>query len=262
MPSVVGHINYAGLDAAGSATLTPVGVPVRIQGADRTQSPEGLAREGSVVLDHDLPQADYTRVEAVRSAWGRSIEDLLLTYTRAAWVVTWGWCARQSGAAGPRSGRLRPWPPARQVHTDFGLGFNPWTFLEPHVRAQLEKLGKSNGNSVTRWRCLNVWQPTSVGPHDTPLALCDARSVSQSDFVTSHGEYPSEFPLYRANQQHRWYYYPELCRHEVLVFSGLDPSYGTTRGVVPHTAFDDPTCPQGTAPRRSLELRALVAYED
>jgi len=36
---------------------------------------------------------------------------------------------------------------------------------------------------------------------------------------------------------------------------------GSVAVYTPHTAFSDPTTPEGTPPRQSIELRALVFYD-
>jgi hypothetical protein len=52
-----------------------------------------------------------------------------------------------------------------------------------------------------------------------------------------------------------------MCRDEVLVFktNDSDPAHPHH---VPHTAFNDPTCPPGVTPRASLEMRVICYWFD
>jgi hypothetical protein len=61
------------------------------------------------------------------------------------------------------------------------------------------------------------------------------------------------------NARHRWLYYRDMQLDEVLVFRGYD-NYPTWRAGVPHSAFDDSTCPPGGPPRVSIEARVFAIY--
>ena len=119
--------------------------------------------------------------------------------------------------------------------------------------------------TVRRFAHYNVWRVISEPPQDVPLTLCDARSLAPSDlsfadavFDMPGAEWSFEGLLVRHNPAHRWNYYSGMTRDEALVFKTND-SDPTAPHHIPHSAFDDPTCPPGTAPRASIEMRA-VAY--
>jgi hypothetical protein len=63
----------------------------------------------------------------------------------------------------------------------------------------------------------------------------------------------------RHNRAHRWCYFPNMTRDEALVFKTNDSQPGEPHHV-PHTAFNDPTCPPGVAPRNSIEMRAIAYW--
>ena len=112
----------------------------------------------------------------------------------------------------------------------------------------------------------NAWRAVSPPPQDIPLAVCDARSVRPEDEVTIRavslersGEITHDTTGYRHNASHRWYYYPDMTRDEVLVFKSHDTDPGRCGGV-PHTAFADPSCPARVATRASVEVRALALF--
>jgi hypothetical protein len=47
-----------------------------------------------------------------------------------------------------------------------------------------------------------------------------------------------------------------------VIFSYDSVEDGSVSILTPHTAFEDPTTPEGTPLRESIELRALVFYDD
>jgi hypothetical protein len=97
--------------------------------------------------------------------------------------------------------------------------------------------------------------------------VCDARSVAPSDLVIGdavfdhHGapEWTSESTLVRASKAHRWAYFSGMTRDEALVFVCKDSEAGRAQ-TVPHCAFDDPSCPPGSVPRASIEMRAMAYW--
>ena len=150
--------------------------------------------------------------------------------------------------------------PARGVHSDFS---------DEGARETVARVFGRGGEAPQRgyWRAFNLWRVLSMPPQDTPLALCDMRSVDMQDRVTAHGVVvlPSgsserfDYCLYTYNPAHRWSYFRNMSREEVLVFLGYDSRNCSLR--VPHSAFDDPTCPQDVVPRVSIEVRGVAYYE-
>jgi hypothetical protein len=117
---------------------------------------------------------------------------------------------------------------------------------------------------VRRYAIVNVWRPIKGPVLDTPLAVCDARTLMASDLVVSEVLYPSrKGEIYHAvySPQHRWSYYPEMERHEALVFKQYDSQISGVARFVLHAAFDDPHMPHDAPLRESIELRCLVVYE-
>jgi hypothetical protein len=131
-------------------------------------------------------------------------------------------------------------------------------------------------------RCifLNVWRTFSPPPQDWPMALCDKRSLEPNEgveFSVVNTDVPPNLedvpetlppdpngrnyhryltPLYRPG--HRWYYFPNMTRDEVLVFMQYD-SLRSAGGRVPHASFHDRTF-SGLPPRESIDIRALAYF--
>lgn len=112
---------------------------------------------------------------------------------------------------------------------------------------------------------LNFWRPISSSVDDNPLAVCDARTVSEAELqeVTVYGYGASNYSWYdigietfnvSASQKHRWYYYPGMTPEDVLIIKSFD-SAGVIGRTCPHGSFAHPE-PRGIA-RRSIELRVL-----
>ena len=74
------------------------------------------------------------------------------------------------------------------------------------------------------------------------------------------GEVVHDTTGYLYNPAHRWHYYRDMTRDELLVFKAHDTDPARPRRV-PHTAFTDPTCPPGVPTRASVEMRALALFD-
>ena len=122
-------------------------------------------------------------------------------------------------------------------------------------------------DSLRRWAHINMWRPITPPPQDYPLAVCDARSLTDADreTVVAHtetrtvGEMVFDTTGYMHNPDHRWCYFRDMTADEVLVFITHDSDPSRPHQVA-HTAFRDPTCPPGTPTRGSVEMRALALF--
>ena len=65
--------------------------------------------------------------------------------------------------------------------------------------------------------------------------------------------------IFHFNPAHRWWYFSGMTREEVLLFKfhDSDPSKALR---TPHTAFQDPSFPQGRT-RESIEFRTVAYFE-
>lgn len=116
---------------------------------------------------------------------------------------------------------------------------------------------------VTRFCILNVWRPVHGTVLDTPLALCDARTVSTDDLVPCDVKYRQRVgEIYLANYstRHRWFYFSRMEKQEALIFKQYDSEIGGPSRFTLHAAFDHPQAPTDAPPRESIELRCLLTY--
>ncbi|KAF8584676.1 hypothetical protein K439DRAFT_1633390 [Ramaria rubella] len=118
-----------------------------------------------------------------------------------------------------------------------------------------------------RYQIINLWRPISHPAVDFPLALCDYRTVNwEKDLVPTllkFGERDGETFSVKWNEAHRWKYVRGLSVEEGVLIKCFDSQMnGSVAVLTPHTAFKDPTTPEDAPYRESIELRALVFYED
>nr|GAT44421.1 predicted protein [Mycena chlorophos] len=118
-----------------------------------------------------------------------------------------------------------------------------------------------------RFQIINLWRPIHHPADDWPLTLCDFRSVdAKSDVVPVALVYPDregETFGVKYNPKHRWTYWSGVTPEELILIKCFDSRQdGSVALFTPHTAFSDPTTPEGSPLRESIELRALVFYDE
>ncbi|KAK1223275.1 hypothetical protein PQX77_013863 [Marasmius sp. AFHP31] len=118
-----------------------------------------------------------------------------------------------------------------------------------------------------RFQIINLWRPISHPALDWPLAVCDFRSVNwEKDLFPADVKFPDrdgQTFVVKYNPEHKWKYVRGLTPEEIILIKCHDSiEDGSVAVLTPHTAFEDPTTPAGTPPRESIELRALVFYDD
>jgi hypothetical protein len=238
---------------------------IRVDNARLWVRPSSLAREGFALVPHRSDVSDFRNPEEIARIHRPETERLLLELTNADKVVISAPAVRRSAhcSSGPvrltSSGPLYETRPVYFVHID--ISDATAALVAQRCRP------KSHRRPARRFAHYNIWRALSPPPQDLPLALCDSRSVSASDLVEADammdipGKPESSYVglVVRYNSRHRWSHFPDMNRDEVLVFKTHD-SDPAQPNHVPHTAFNDPTCPSGVAPRSSIEMRAIAYW--
>jgi hypothetical protein len=145
--------------------------------------------------------------------------------------------------------------PVRVAHNDYTLKSGPQRVREL-LPAEADVLLKN------RFAVINVWRPIRGPVQASPLAVCDAASMVQHDFVVQDLKYPDrtgEVYSVTYNPDHRWFYFPHMEQTEVLLLKCYDSDPGRTRFTA-HTAFADPTSSADAPARESIEARTLVFF--
>lgn len=76
----------------------------------------------------------------------------------------------------------------------------------------------------------SVWRPLFSPLEDSPLAVCDSRSVDTIDLLESDYIYPTfvcETLVVKYAPRHKWYYLSGQTKEEVLLMTNYDSGSDT-----------------------------------
>ena len=232
---------------------------VEIEDARTWPTPPDLDREGFMLTRHASAVKNFRESAEVAAVHPAEIEKLLLEVTRADRVVVSGSGVLRFGESSPDAGRLNNSYPARFIHIDC----SDKTAAEFAERSRPKDVDRK----VRRSCAYNVWRVLSPPPQDIPLTVCDARSFGPEDLVESDSifdvtdgpEWSFESWLVKFNPRHRWVYFSNMDPGDALIFKTNDSDRSKAHNV-PHSAFDDPSCPKGVPTRSSIEMRATAYW--
>jgi hypothetical protein len=148
--------------------------------------------------------------------------------------------------------------PVGRVHVDHTAKSGPQR-VRDLIPEDAEELLKG------RVQIINLWRPIRGPLRDSPLAVCDARTVKFDELVPTDLIYQhrvGETYSVKFNPEHRWLYVPEMTDDEILLLKCFDSKTDGRARFAPHTAFVDPTTPANVPPRESIELRTLVFHPE
>ena len=236
---------------------TVVVEPQRMALTDARGIGASLDDQGFMLVPHQSGVRDFEDPAEVAAVHPAEIVDLLLGLSGAdaVFVTAPGILrfAESSGRAGSRNNSM----PARFAHVD----------ISTETSAAFAAQGLPEGKRMQRHAQYNVWRAFGGVPQDVPLAVADARSVAAQDLMIADAVFDEpgkpdwgfDSYLVAHNPAHRWYWYPDMTRDEVLVFRTGDSRHPWP---VPHVAFDNPLAPPGCPPRVSIEMRAVAYWYD
>jgi hypothetical protein len=225
-----------------------------------------LDGNGFALIDHPTAVTDFTDREEVERVYVPEVAEFVKAYTGATRVATLGWLLRRSAAQSENASQ----PQAANVHSDFSV-------VGARERAAAAYQSHfPGGPGFRRALITSLWRAFSPPPQDWPLAICDHRSAGADEGLdnrmylveeipddlyaempaTAPGASGSEF-LHRPG--HRWWYFPDLTRDEMLLLK-LNDSDHSVAWRVPHSAFHDKTA-EATVPRHSIEFRTIAFFE-
>jgi hypothetical protein len=229
---------------------------VRIRNARRLSEAPRLDRNGFQLLAHRTRVSSFNQEEAIRNEYYPEAIDAIVRATGAAQVVIFDHTLR---SAKPNHGEPGIREPGNRVHNDQTFVSGP-----RRVRDHLPP-DEAEARLQKRHAIVNFWRPIAHPVGNWPLAMCDAQSISPSDLIPTDLVYPEkvgETYSFIHNPGHRWFYYPDQSPDEVLLLKIYDSRTDGTARLTAHTAFDDPSSKPGSPPRRSIELRTLVFWDE
>jgi hypothetical protein len=147
--------------------------------------------------------------------------------------------------------------PVLFAHNDYTIKSGPQRVRDLLPVEEAEKLLQH------RFAVINVWRPIRVPAQDTPLAVCDAQSMGQKDFIATDLKFPNrtgEIYSVAYNPEQRWFYFPRMQPDEAMLLKCYDSMDDGRARFTAHSAFHDPTAPADAPPRESIETRTFVFF--
>jgi hypothetical protein len=249
--------NYTYEPPAGAPRSNVVSEPhkVAIRNARPIAPSISLDVEGFGLVDQVSKVRDFYDDQEVREIYYPEAEAAIKAATGADRVFIFDHTVRRRvpGAEDRRDGLRQP---VARVHVDHTEKSGP---------QRVRDLIPDEAETLLRGRVqiINLWRPIRGPLRDSPLAVCDARTVSPGDLVPSdliYRERTGETYQVRYSDAHRWFYVPEMLAEEALLLKCYDSLTDGRARFAPHSAFTDPTTPADAAPRESIEIRSLVFH--
>src|SRR5438874_9884964 len=128
--------------------------------------------------------------------------------------------------------------PVKVVHDDYTAKSAP-------ERVRLYLLQEADLLLKSRYAVVNVWRPMNGPVQQTPLAVCDARTLTERDVLATEEGVKHEVYLFSFRPRHRWFYFPGMEDDEALLIKCFDSLDDGRARLTAHSAFDDPTAPPG-----------------
>ena len=249
-------------DERRSTMVNAAGLRVPIRNARAARETFSLDTNGFVLVEHASQIKSFDLIQLhplVDQHYAHEMGELLKASTGADLVVVVSAGKKRYGEREKEKiSTLHNAKPARYPHAD--------NTDESILNLLRMVSGAVATKEYPRWAAYNMWRATSGPPQDIPLAVCDARSISAHDEVVvtavteeQSGEIRHDTTGYHFSENHQWWYYKDMTQEEVLIFKAHD-SDPHTPSRVPHSAFDDPSCPAGVPTRSSIETRAFAFF--
>ncbi len=229
---------------------------------------------GFILLNHRSRVTDWNDIDQLNNLHCREMADVAREFTGCRQAVAYPPIVRS-----PEAARTEPdYAPIHSVHADFTEDYR--TMIEAEDRPYrdfiiplLDKAGLSQQDirSASRVMMLQLWRNLGDPQPDTPLAVCDARTVPRTQLGTLLLEqyagqtieletFYAEVPQQKG--QNHWYTFPGLKVDEVIAFRAFDSDYMAKQKPfwTMHSAFEDPVAGPAAPARESIEMRVLCLW--
>lgn len=244
--------------------------------ARQLDPPASLDTQGFTLKSYPtvLSTDDFKDPDLVKKEYYAEVRDLVRELTGATHVGVFDHTLRSSegtslNSADP-SGEAAPVP---RVHCDYSQNSAPFRLYALAKKGELLMVGNEPVEKEVveealvggkRFAFVNVWRSIDLkNPVLTnPLAVCDARSVPETDRILYEMKFPNrrgENYALRHSDSHQWFMYPRMSFDECLAFKVYDteePKF------VFHTSFTDPRGGFLPPPRKSIEVRTIAIFND
>ena len=212
-----------------------------------------LDTEGLAIVSLQTKANDLYDSEQVRAVYYPEVESLVQNYTGASRVVAFDFNVRNRELAETNKDVQKP---VTFVHNDYTIASGPQRVRDLIGGEEAESLVKK------RFAVINVWKPITGPVKRSPLAVCDASSMQQSDFMETDLLYPDRSgEIYSVSHrpEHHWLYVSNMAPTEAMLLKCYDSAESGVARFTAHSAIEIPD--SGDAPaRESIEVRTLVFY--
>jgi hypothetical protein len=251
--SIKGSINFSAdrIERQGITLATQALLPVEldISNMRALTRPTTLENQGFVLTPHARGRGDWSDPAWVNGAYVDSCVDLVKRLTAATTAFQIGAPVYRNSAHDKSAADV---PVSTCVHID----------LTREMACELAQQAAARQNvRFGRGAMYNVWKTHTPSPQDSPLAVCDWRTIPTHDHVTRfYGDDDPVKTVAVAYTPHasKWYYTPDMNADESLVFVGADMDADHPLGCA-HSAFA-PGWPDAHS-RASIEIRVLAFFE-
>lgn len=250
-------LNYVGGNAVSAAASLCEAVDVTFHDLRESAQPASLAANGFELVEHRSRVTDFSNPEQIEKTYLAEVEEIVRSATGTKEVFAYPVAVQRSTHHAVAHEGIVSDVIAPMVHIDA-------TPRSIHLLAAAA-LARAARSEAPRGRLayFTVWRSLSPPPQAYPLALCDLATVDQDDLVPGYAlrnpgsvDPRIEYYLVKANARHRWCYYADMQRDEVLLFQQYDSRRPEPSGC-PHATFPHPRHSSGP-PRLSIEARACA----
>jgi len=217
-----------------------------------------LNASGFELLDHRSKVHDWDDADQVRDVYYPEMQRLVKQHVGASHCFVNQHVLRNSNGSTDHG-------PFMEVHSDFTDRYKEAVIRsvssgreETPTFGNLEMIQKHgiSAEDLRKHRLVVVHAWRSVGEDPLrvcPLAVCDGRTVGEEQLIRETVSGLERFRLMH-DPGNRWYWFPDMTRHEVLLFKGFDSE---CKRYAFHSAFKHPDTPREPKPRFSIEMRVM-----
>ena len=208
---------------------------VTIHDGRAAHKPFSLDREGFQLFPHPTAVVDFFDEDELRRVYYPEVERLVKDACGADRVVVFDHTLRSGDEADRQRRRLRE--PVQIVHNDYTEWSGPQRVRDLLPANEAAELLRH------RFAVIQLWRPVRAPIGRDPLAICDAQSMTAADLIPTERRHPNRVgEIYHIahNPRHRWYYFPQMRRDEVLIFKCYDAAIDGRARFTAHGAFRDP----------------------
>lgn len=216
-----------------------------------------LDREGFYLFDCPIPAPVFGVDDGIHATYYPAVERLVAQVVGARRVHAFDHNFRSTRVDDELNSHTVRQAAAR-AHVDYTEVSGPQRVRE------LMPADEVDGLLSRRFAFINLWRPVTHVVEESPLALCDARSVKPEDYIRNYNRYADrtgEIYMLRHNPGHRWLYFPHMTPDEAILIKCYDSETDGRARFAPHCAVKDPRISDQTPRRESIEVRTVAFFD-